>query len=111
MLPRRELNVGRSYVNEKDWMALEVVELGRTIVKYKTYDLTTGKLCGASRACTKKAFIKWADREATSEETAYLQLHEADALYKNPEPVIRQDPDLSAEQIMLMTRNEMNNRY
>ena len=111
MLPRRELIVGKSYINENEGTACEVVELSRMIVKYKTYDLSTGKLCGASRVSMKRNFIHWADREATQEETTYLQLHEADALYKNDDPAFKQDPDPSAENILLMARNEMNNRY
>ncbi|MBC7876400.1 MAG: hypothetical protein H7Y59_04445 [Anaerolineales bacterium] len=111
MLPRRELNAGKSYVNENEWIAREVVELERKIVKYKTYDLTTGKLCGATQECSKPNFIYWADREATNEEVKNLQHDEADALYKTDEPIQETESDLALEQIQMVAHNEMINRY
>ena len=112
MLPRRELNVGKSYVNENERTAREVVELTRMTVKYIAYDLNTGKLCGASHTCRKKALIQWADREATKEETASLHRDEADALYKTDDPITQDNkPDLSPEQIQVIASSKMINRY
>ena len=110
MLPRRELNVGKSYVNENEGIAREVVELDRTTVKYKTYLLGTGKTYGASRVCEKKAFIRWADREATHGETSNLQHHEVDALYEAHNPIHENEPGLPLEQMQLMARRGMINR-
>jgi hypothetical protein len=111
MLPRRELNVGKSYVNENERIAREVIELSRMSVSYATYDLNTGKLCGASRRCMKRTLIQWADREATREEMANLQHHEADALYKTDDSIQRNETDLSLEQIQVVANSEMINHY
>lgn len=81
MLPRRELTVGKGYVNEEMWLVREVIEVGHKTVKYNTYHLSTGQLCGAPHECRKNRFIRWADREATEEETENLQHTEVDALY------------------------------
>jgi len=109
MLPRRELNVGKSYVNENEWIVREVVGIGRMNVKYKAYDLNTGKFHGSPRVCQKKTFIHWADREATHEETKNLHHDEAHALYETRDPIQDKEADLSLEQIQLMARSGMTN--
>jgi hypothetical protein len=111
MLSRRELNVGKSYVNENEGIVCEVIELGRTTVKYKSYELSTGKLCGASRVSLKNTFIHWADREATHKEEANLQSHEVDALYEAENYIRLEEADLSLEQIQLMAHTRMSDRY
>ncbi len=110
MLARRELTVGKCYINEELQVAREVIELGRRTVKYKVYHLINGKLCGAARECQKTHFLHWADREGTPEEMASLQHTEIDALY-----VINQGSAGSVfnqplEQARLMTRNSTINR-
>lgn len=110
MLLRRELTVGKSYVNEKLRIAREVIDVDHNIVKYKTYNLKTGQLLGDTRECEKRDLIRWADREATHKEMANLQHQEAEALYVVPPPAREPEQNLSIEQVRLMARNSMVNR-
>ena len=105
MLARRELIVGRSYINEEQWMLREVLAVGRTTVKYNTFRLNTGELCGSSRQSTKRSFILWADREANADELVLLQQQEVDALYHTVDHHRGPQPDLSPEQIRMLARN------
>jgi hypothetical protein len=100
MLPRRELTVGKGYVNEEMWLVREVIEVGRKTVKYNTYHLSTGQLCGASHECNKNRFIHWADREATEEEIENLQHAEVDALYILDPASYTWEPERRAEQTL-----------
>ena len=104
MLPRRELIVGKSYINEEQWMLREVVAVGRTTVTYITFRLNTGELCGSTREDTKRRFILWADREATPDEMALLQHQEVDALYQTDDHHPVKQPALSPEQIRMLSR-------
>ena len=101
MLPRRELKVGKGYINEEMWLVREVIQLRPMTVKYHTYHLSTGQLCGAPHECKKDQFIHWADREATEDEMANLQYEEAEALYSHePIPVRWEPPSQSPEQAL-----------
>jgi hypothetical protein len=73
MLSRREVGIGKCYVKDNAHVAREVIaELYHRKVVYNTYDLLTGKLMCAQQICSRKQLIRWADREATREESAKL---------------------------------------
>jgi hypothetical protein len=84
MLRRRDVTVGKCYVNNARKIAREVVSSDREIVSFNTYHLATGNSCGATNECTRDDFIRWADREASPTEMADLQYKEMDALFRAP---------------------------
>jgi hypothetical protein len=110
MLARRELTIGKCYINEELQVAREVIELGHKTVKYKIYHLTSGKLCGAARECQKKHFLHWADREGTPEEMACLQHNEIDALFVTNRGIAELTFNQPLEQTRTMARSSMLNR-
>ncbi len=87
MLQRRELVVGKGYVNEASNLLREVnAVIDQWTIRYTNYSLATGKLFKSPYLFGKKhQIIRWADREATSEEMACLQRSENEALFKTAE--------------------------
>jgi len=98
MLARREIEVGKYYVNEDRQRAREVLQVDQQTVHFSTYDLETGKLCGAPyRRCTRTEIIAWADREATVTEADKLQRDELEALFRTHGPdTVKLSPELEA---------------
>ena len=89
MLARRETAVGKCYVSDSEGLVREVLRVDRDRVTYNTYDLDGGKLHGAPQGVVRRQqMIHWADREATDEETAMLQRHELQALFKPDEATV-----------------------
>ena len=74
MLNKRNITVGRSYVNEGTHIAREVVEeIDHRKVKYNAFDLTDGRLIPAvQQVCKKSELAHWADREANPEEISII---------------------------------------
>jgi hypothetical protein len=85
MLDRRDITVGRCYVNERDGTAREVVEeLDRQKVKYNAFDLTTGRLAPEPhQICFKGELASWASREANPREIAMLHPLEPSTWFEN----------------------------
>ncbi len=90
MLKRREVIVGRYYVNESEQVARAIVEeAGRRSIKYTAYDLTTGRPIGApNRVCPKAEIVRWADREALDAEVAGLRRREAEGPFAAEEGIL-----------------------
>ena len=67
---KQNIAVDRSYVNEKEQIAREVVEeIDQRKVKYNAFDLKDGRLTPAVRqTCRKSDMAHWADREANLDE-------------------------------------------
>ena len=85
MLRKRDVIVGKFYVNNERRIAREVLETSRQTIKFNTYHLDTGNSCGSSSECPAEDFVRWATREASPAELAFLhfqgkqaQFHEAD---------------------------------
>lgn len=97
MLTRRDVSIGKCYVKENEEIGREVVDVvNRQIVKYNTYDLRTGRLLRQPhQTCLKSQLIRWADREATDEEYARLQLNEAQEIFSTKENEIQPDQNTS----------------
>ncbi len=114
MLPRREITVGKCYVNEKRHVAREVLRVDHRTVKYNTWELGTGKLCGSPHECRTDEFIHWADREALAVETASLQQDEVEALFSQASSWQPESQDLEGSMVIetatLMMRNNLINR-
>ena len=74
MLKKQDIRVGKSYVNEGTGTVREVVaELSRHMVKYNTFDLSTGNLAATPlQVCHAGRLARWADREARQEEIRRL---------------------------------------
>ena len=85
MLLRRNVAVGKCYVNNERKVAREVVSSNAETVRFNTYHLQTGNSCGSTSECTREEFIHWADREASPTEVADLQTQEMDALFRAPQ--------------------------
>lgn len=84
MLARREITTGTCYVNDEDKLLREALQVRHNRVICNVYDLATGKLHGAPQVEIGKAeFIRWANREATDEESSRLQREEAQGLYRH----------------------------
>jgi hypothetical protein len=113
MLPRREITLGKCYINEKRDTAREVLRVDHRKVRYNTYDLATGKLCGSPHECRTSEFVHWASREATEEETFHLLYEEMEALFRRDERSSRQqglESGMAIETAAMMMRNNLINR-
>lgn len=83
MLTRREVAVGKFYINDNKQAVREVVEvIDRRWVKFNAYSLTSGRLTrGPHQMCAHDQMIHWADREATPEECATLEHEQANEIF------------------------------
>lgn len=73
MLRKRDVQVGRFYVNNGRMIAREVVQTNRQTIFFNTYHLDTGNSCGSPSLCTIQEFTHWAECEASPAEIAHLQ--------------------------------------
>ena len=85
MLRKRDVIVGKFYVNNDRRIAREVLQTSRQIIKFNTYHLDTGCSCGSHSECPVQDFVRWASSEASPAELAFLhsqgkqaQFHEVD---------------------------------
>jgi len=85
MLRKRDVIVGKFYVNNERRIAREVLQTSRQIITFITYHLDTGNSSGLPSECLVQDFVRWASREASPTELAFLhsqvrqaQFHEAD---------------------------------
>ena len=85
MLRKRDVIVGKFYVNNERRIAREVLQTSRQTIKFNTYHLDTGNSCGSPSECLVQDFVRWANREASPTELAFLhfqgrqaQFHEVD---------------------------------
>ncbi|NJC94729.1 MAG: hypothetical protein C3F07_14510 [Anaerolineales bacterium] len=87
MLNRRDVSVGKYYVNDRDHTVREVITvMHHNKVVYNAYDLRSGNLLRApAQICHKARMIRWADREARPEEVAKLKRDEATAVFEHGE--------------------------
>ena len=78
MLRKQNIAVGRSYVNERAWIAREVIEeIDQCRVRYNAFDLKDGRLLPAVlQICRKSALALWADREANQDEISRIHPYE-----------------------------------
>jgi hypothetical protein len=73
MLQNQAVIVGKFYVNNKRRIAREVLQSSRQTVTFNTYHLDTGNSCGSPSECLVQDFVRWANREASPMELAFLQ--------------------------------------
>ncbi|HET9907659.1 MAG TPA: hypothetical protein VFQ23_13490 [Anaerolineales bacterium] len=73
-MPRkREIIVGKFYVSSDRRIAREVLSTSLQTVRFNTYHLDTGNSCGTPSECLIQDFVRWATREASPKELAFLQ--------------------------------------
>ena len=84
MLRTRTFIVGKYYVNNARSIARQVVAMNAETVVFNTYHLNSGNSCASSSECTRQGFARWADREATTAETARLQNQQRETLLREP---------------------------
>jgi len=84
MVRKRDITVGKCYVNSDRKVARGVLGANDKIVSFNTYHLDTGNSCDSPSECTRQNFIRWADHEATPAEIAILESHETEALFRAP---------------------------
>ncbi len=95
MLARRQIQVGKCYVNENNRSAREIVSMDRQTVVYSHYDLDSGRLCGSpNQSCNRSEILHWADREATRREAGSLKRHERESLFRREPASTSQPPHL-----------------
>ena len=73
MLRKRDVIVGKFYVNNERRIAREVLRTSRQTITFNTYHLDTGNSCGWPSECLVQDFIRWANGEASPTELALLQ--------------------------------------
>jgi len=112
MSRKRDVTVGKYYVNNKRKVAREVLGANDMTVKFNTYHMDTGNSCGSSSESTRPEFIRWADREATSSEMASLQSQEMEAQFRAPHSPNWEEPEqgmaIDPEALLLMQKNMIN---
>jgi hypothetical protein len=75
------IRTGRFFVQEKKGLAREITsETDDGNVFWRSYWLADGRPTGDSLMCSKYHIVHWADREATAEEIARMQRHDAAVL-------------------------------
>jgi hypothetical protein len=84
VLRKQAITVGKWYVNNERTIARAVLEADEKIVQFNTHHLDSGNSCGSSSECTRQAFARWADREASPAETARLQIQKMEAEIRVP---------------------------
>jgi len=84
VLRKQAITVGKWYVNNERKIARAVLEADETTVQFNTHHLDSGNSCGSSSECTRQAFSRWADREASPAETASLQNQKMEAEIRAP---------------------------
>jgi hypothetical protein len=80
---KEEIVVGKSYVNEGTRIVREVVEeVDDRRVKFNAFDLASGKLIPAQpQVCHRSQLARWADRQASAEETARIHPFDPEAWF------------------------------
>jgi hypothetical protein len=85
MLRKRDVIVGKFYVNNERRIAREVLQASGQTIKFNTHHLDTGNSCGSPSECPVQDFVRWANSEASPTELAFLhsqsmqaQFHEAE---------------------------------
>jgi len=73
MLRKRDVIIGKFYVNNEHRIAREVLQTSRQTVTFNTYHLDTGNSCGSPSECLVQDFLRWANGEASPMELASLQ--------------------------------------
>lgn len=88
MLRSENVRVGMGYVNEREGVVREVIdELDRFRIRYNEFELRTGRLrAPAQRVTYRRAFARWASREATPRELAWLHPNAKLPWSKNEKP-------------------------
>lgn len=73
MLRKRDIIVGKFYVSGERRITREVLWTSSQTVRFNTYHLNTGNSCGTPSECLIQDFVRWAIREASPKELAFLQ--------------------------------------
>jgi len=73
VLRKRNVIVGKFYVNNERRIAREVLRSSQQTITFNTYHLDTGNSCGSPSECTVQDFIRWAIDEASPTELNFLQ--------------------------------------
>lgn len=85
MLQKRDVIVGKFYVNYERRIAREVLRTSRKTVTFITYHLDTGNSCGSPSECLLQDFVRWANNEASPRELAFLQHQAREAQFQVPD--------------------------
>ena len=81
MLRKRDVIVGKFYVNSERRIAREVLQTSRQTVTFNTYHLDTGNSCGSPSECLIEDFIRWANCEVSTTQLTFLQRQSREAEY------------------------------
>jgi len=106
MLARREVRIGKCYVKDNKRIVREVIaERYHRKVVYNAYNMQTGRLLRAPhQICSVKQLIRWADREATAEESANLIRDEAKDIFIDKRHIMQmEDPPIESSRSKSLT--------
>ena len=107
MLSRREVRIGKCYVKDNKRIVREVIaqRYHRKVV-YNAYNMQTGRLLREPhQICSVKQLIRWADREATSEESANLIRDEANDIFDDKQHNVQmEDPLIESSKSKSLTQ-------
>ncbi len=84
MLRKRDVIVGKYYVNTERKIAREVLRTSNQTILFNTYHLDTGNSCGSPSECAVHDFMRWAKGEASPAELAFLQYRDLEARLYEP---------------------------
>lgn len=73
MLRKRDVRVGKFYVNNERRIAREVLHSKGKTILFNTYHMDTGNSCGTPSICSVDDFVHWVDSEASPAEMIYLE--------------------------------------
>ena len=82
MLRKRDIIVGKFYVNDERRVAREVLRISRQTVTFNTNHLDTGNSCGSPSEDLVQDFVRRANHEVSPLELAFLQQQRRDAPYE-----------------------------
>jgi hypothetical protein len=76
-----QVRAGHFFVSEKKGLVREITsETPDGNVHWRSYNLSDGRPTGDSLVCSAGHILRWADREATAQEVARMQIGNAHAL-------------------------------
>jgi len=86
MLRKRDITVGKFYVNNGRKIAREVLRADGEVIIFNTYHLDAGYSHDSPSECKMEDFVRWADREASFTEVVSTQYQELEDQFRAPQP-------------------------
>jgi len=82
MIRKQDIIAGKFYVNRERKIAREVLRISPQTITFNTYHMDTGNSCGSPSEGLVEDFVRWASREVSPRELAFLQYQSMAAEYQ-----------------------------